>query len=63
MRREDESDSILYGYVDTVMDLWRRRLDTVQIAEALHRPESVVERYLHLGLERQYRAKTAPVGS
>jgi hypothetical protein len=61
MRREDESDPILYGYVDTVMDLWRRRYDTVQIAEALHRPESVVERYLHIGLEREYKARNTPV--
>ena len=44
-------------YVESVLDLFRRKLDTVTIAEMLKRPEHAVERWLHVALDQLYKAR------
>ena len=59
MRPDDDDDCP--QYVESVLELWRRHLDTKQIAETLRRQEWVIERWLHVGLDRQYMARRAPL--
>ena len=53
MMRPEEKELVPL-YVDAILTLFRRGLDTADIAAYTHRPEAAVERWLHRGLDQQY---------